>query len=1092
MAYEIPLELQHKEKIVFGLTFVQLAWTLLFGTITLIILTSKGDSTTKYILAVIPATLGVLFVFFDVSKWFNRVLFFLKFRYVDISSEKMQSLINITKIEDKVISSYRDVAILQVTPMNFSIKTDDDQEGIIYGFQKFLNGLDFPVQFVVTTHALNMRDYLNDMYSKVNNKVLFRDFEKFINKNITENHMRNRNFFLIISKSSDLKIQCQVAKERLESIGLRVRRITDKEILTNLYLFFNDVTIWNTCLFNRCISSDLVDAINSIFLDNKYCRSMVVANYPIFNKIEFTDDYLKIYSLVAIIPPNPPDNILDAVSSIMLKDVSVWLINVKDYPIAKEFDFSDMKYKRDSDYKAVNSLMHLIAPNTIRDNVDSLMLNKKYCRIIAAAGYPRIVESGFLDKIISSNDDFDISIHIEPYSIETTMIMLNRELEKQRADLYAEELKKSINPSLEIKYSDTRKVLEEIQKGTEKLFNVSLYINCKANTPDELNLLTKKVEAELNSMMIIPTIPLFRQIQAYKSMIPIAKDELKIKRNVTTKALSAFFPFTSPFLTLEKNGVMLGLNKNKVPYIKDIFALSNANGIILATSGSGKSYFTKLLIARQLLNNTKVIVIDPQSEYLGLVGQCNGELITISRTSETIINPLDLMGHDLIEKRLALMDLFKIMFGELSEIQKSILDRAINETYARKGISINSYKDKTPPILEDLYKVLMQMDKKASSTEKITYRALINRLYMYTKGVFGFLNTQSAINFKNDFVCFNIGDMPKQVKPVVMFLILDYVYMKMKQSKERKLLVIDEAWSLLGHAEEASYIFEIVKTCRKFNMGLLLITQDVADLVNSKAGHAVLANSSYSLLLRQKPAVIDSIVKTFHLSQMEKEYLLTATQGRGILMLDNEHQELEVIASPEEHKIITTNPNEILTKEKEQKEDKTDINVDIDTEIGLYYATSLDIEQKNYLNNHGYEVGNFMPIGKQRQEECWIKKNNIESLDHTFMIHNLKQELEKYTKEIEISVSEKPDILFKNKKGETVAIEVETGLGFRKHKKRIIEKIDRLKIEYKKNIVIVLTNSDYKDSYQSISNDIKILLRTDVPKFYQSLFNNKK
>ena len=297
--------------------------------------------------------------------------------------------------------------------------------------------------------------------------------------------------------------------------------------------------------------------------------------------------------------------------------------------------------------------------------------------------------------------------------------------------------------------------MENLQKGNEKLFNVSLYINCKGKSPEELNFLTKKVEAELNSMMIVPTVPLFRQIPAYKSMIPIAKDDLKIKRNVTTRALSAFFPFTSPFLTLEQNGVMLGLNKNKVPYIKDIFALSNANGIILATSGAGKSYFTKLLISRQLLNNTKVMVIDPQSEYVGLVGQCSGELITISRTSKTIINPLDLMGHEFIEKRLALMDIFKIMFGELSEIQKSILDKAINETYSRKGINVNSYKKKTPPILSDLYKVLMQMDKKASQTEKITYRALINRLYMYTEGVFSFLNRQSSINFENDFVCFN-------------------------------------------------------------------------------------------------------------------------------------------------------------------------------------------------------------------------------------------------------------------------------------------------------------------------------------------------
>ena len=590
--------------------------------------------------------------------------------------------------------------------------------------------------------------------------------------------------------------------------------------------------------------------------------------------------------------------------------------------------------------------------------------------------------------------------------------------------------------------------------------------------------------------MIVPSVPIFRQIPAYKSIMPLAKDELKIKRNVTTRALSAFFPFTSPFLTLDPDGVMLGLNKNKVPYIKNIFALSNANGIILATSGSGKSYFTKLLISRQLLNNTKVIVIDPQSEYVGLVSQCKGELITISRTSKTIINPLDLMRHDFIEKRLALMDLFKIMFGELSEIQKSILDRAINETYAKKGITADSHKGKKPPILSDLYKVLMKMDSKASQTEKITYRALINRLYMYTEGVFGFLDTQSVINFENDFVCFNIGDMPKQVKPVVMFLILDYVYMKMKQSKERKLLVIDEAWSLLGHAEDASYIFEIVKTCRKFNMGLLLITQDVADLVNSKAGHAVLANSSYSLLLRQKPAVIDSVVRTFNLSEMERKYLLTATQGRGILILDNEHQELEVIASPKEHKIITTNPNEEIV-EKSYKDDRVEININLDLNKGIYYGSDIDQEQKNYLLNHGYKVGTFVPIGNTNQKEFWIKYNKTESLDHTFMVYNIKELLEKYTQNVEVNISEKPDLVFKTKNGEDFAIEVETGMGYKKKKKYVIEKFENIKRKYHKNAIIVLTNSDYKGSYQKISSNIPVLLRTEIEQYIWSQFSRR-
>ena len=274
-------------------------------------------------------------------------------------------------------------------------------------------------------------------------------------------------------------------------------------------------------------------------------------------------------------------------------------------------------------------------------------------------------------------------------------------------------------------------------------------------------------------------------------------------------------------------------------------------------------------------------------------------------------------------------------------------------------------------------------------------------------------------------------------------------------------------------------------------MGLLLITQDVADLVNSKAGHAVLANSSYSLLLRQKPAVIDSVVRTFNLSQMEKEYLLTATQGKGILILDNEHQELEVIASPKEHKIITTNPNEEI-KEKEYKDDRIEIKIDLDLDKGLFYGKSLDIEQKNDLRNHNYDIGNFVPIGKTRQEECWVKKNGIESLSHTFLVQNIKQEIEKYTTEIEINISEKPDILFKNKKGETIALEIETGEGYKKHKKRLEEKFDMAKRKYKNNLYIILTDNDYKERYTNNFKEIPILLRTELETFLSRQFNTKK
>jgi hypothetical protein len=319
-----------------------------------------------------------------------------------------------------------------------------------------------------------------------------------------------------------------------------------------------------------------------------------------------------------------------------------------------------------------------------------------------------------------------------------------------------------------------------------------------------------------------------------------------------------------------------------------------------------------------------------------------------------------------------------------------------------------------------------------------------------------------------------------------MFLILDYAYMIMKQREGRKLLVVDEAWSLLSHTEEASYLFEIVKTCRKFNMGLLLITQDVADLVNSNAGHAVLANSSYTFLLRQKPAIIDSVVKTFHLSNPEKEYLLTATQGKGILILDNDHQELSVIASEKEHALITTNPNEATQKPVE--DERPDINITLDAKRGLYYGRNLRFEEKNYLSNLGYKPGMFVPIGKDRQEECWVQENSVEGLEHTFVVQNIKEHLAKYTTDVSVNLSVGADLVFKDRQGRNVAIEVETGKQYQKKRFAFTKKFHELAQQYPR-LYVVLTQVEFKRQYQkTLKKDI--YLRKDVPSLLASIFDH--
>ena len=288
----------------------------------------------------------------------------------------------------------------------------------------------------------------------------------------------------------------------------------------------------------------------------------------------------------------------------------------------------------------------------------------------------------------------------------------------------------------------------------------------------------------------------------------------------------------------------------------------------------------------------------------------------------------------------------------------------------------------------DLLNQLKEMSKTATQVEKETYRSLINRIEMYVTGVFGFLNKQTNLNFNNRFVCFNIGDMPNQVKPVIMFLILDYVYQKMKRDIERKILVVDEAWSLLERTEDEGYIFRIVKTCRKFNLGLLLITQDVGDLVKSDAGKALLNNSEYTLLLRQKPSIIEQIEKTFKLSQQEKDRLLTAKTGEGIIIISNEHSEIKIIASPEEHQVITTNADERLKKER-KKANKviTDFKKPtLDFKKGWFKKKDLEKEQIDDLLKRGYRSSFHIGLEGGQRQEFLLKPRSNESCEHFFVI----------------------------------------------------------------------------------------------------------
>jgi len=1002
--YEIPQQLTYKERIVFGLTFEQLGYALIFTPIIFAIFFKiQANLTVRIILATIPILLVSGFMFFDLLTQIKHWYTWAKTRNLD-TKQKLEKALSLGEIRDNLIhANNKKIAVIKVESINFSIKTRKEKETIGYAFQKLLNSIDFPIQILMTTETLNLDSYLGVLEKKMindNHKKIFDSYQSHMKSLVESDGAMNRNFYVVIPETSDISIQIKLIEDRLHGLNLKTSRMKDKNLgLLALKIFDKD----------------------------EFPKSM--KNYPDFLDIRGRKDIPKI--------------IEGQIEEMTLHEIIERLGNL-------ERGFGD----------------YLLGE--VNELIEKYIHNKSFHKIIYAYGYPRSVENGFLDKLVSCSGNFDFSLHINPHQIEQTLIMLNRELQKQRADLYAAKLKNQLSPSLEIKYQDTMSILANLQKGNEKLFDVSLYINCRADSLKELNLLTRKIESELNSLLIIPRKPTFRMLDGLKSCLPLAKNFLSVNRNITTPALSAFFPFTSSFSKFDESGVWLGLDKNNIPIIKDIFKLSNPNGIVLSQSGGGKSYFCKLLITRYLLNGTKVMVIDPQGEYSALVAHFEGQRIDLSRDSKTIINPLDLMGHGYIEKRLSLMDLMKVMLGDLSDIQKAYIDRAINLTYKKKGITTNPDSwNNVPPILGDLMKVLKEMEIEASTLEKTTINSLASRLDMYVSGVFSFMNRKTNLDFNNNLVCFDIGNLPSQVKPAIMFLVLDYIYMKMKSDLSRKILLIDEAWTLLSKTEEAGYIFEIVKTCRKFNLGLLLINQEVEGLLDSRAGKSVLANSAYTILMKQKPAVIDSICRTFHLSEGERRHLLTSNIGEGLLMMEDDHSELKVIASPAEHKLITTNPDELnLVKSKMKPQKKVDIGIDPNKRF--FHKKGLKKDGIKFLLDEGYQIKKYKSLMTDKMEEFLLQPRHNESLTHLFMVHNISEFLEENGIETKLYTTKKPDIVFEIG-GKKFAIEVETGTVLSKVS-RIKEKLKVLN-EYDRWFFVV-TNKNKVENYKKYGDAV--------------------
>jgi len=572
--------------------------------------------------------------------------------------------------------------------------------------------------------------------------------------------------------------------------------------------------------------------------------------------------------------------------------------------------------------EGVVSIRDLIAPAAMEVTPTLLKLGKKFVRTLFVISYPRYIAVGWFAPIINLSYQLDIAMYFYPVKANIILKQLRNKVGALEAQILSDREKGAPrDPIRETALRDIEKLRDDLTQGTEHFFQFGLYVTLYADSKKDLDKVTEDVESLFGSRLIFTKSVLYQAEQGFNSSLPLGNDELMIGFNMNSSPIASSFPFVSSELTSDE-GVLYGINRhNNSLILFDRFSLQNANTVVFATSGAGKSYTIKLEVLRSMMLGTDIIVIDPEREYKHLSDAVGGTYINISLSSESKINPFDLpraIGEqkpdDVIRGAvITLKGLVKLMIGKLTHQEDSVVDRALLETYAKKDITANSDLAKVEaPIMQDFQEILEGMEGAAD---------LALRLKKYTQGTFaGLLNNPTNVDTKNQLVVFSVRDLEDELRPIAIYTIVNYIWNVVRSELKKRILIIDEAWWLMQNEDSAKFMYALVKRCRKYYLGVTNITQDVNDFLLSPYGQAIVNNSALQLLMRMSPAAIDLVQKTFLLTEGEKYLLLECGVGEGIFFAGDKHAAIKVVASYTEDQLITSDPRQILEIEEAKKE----------------------------------------------------------------------------------------------------------------------------------------------------------------------------
>lgn len=744
--------------------------------------------------------------------------------------------------------------VIEVTAANFPLLSTDEKLAKIYSYVALLNSLSFPIQILIQSKKIDISSYLKLLSleaTKTQNQLLankIKLYGEYVESLVKINSVLDKKFYIIIPYSS-------LEEGAIKAAGNIKKGLAQKQI--------------------RFESASVSLKLKAASLHAQLARLNLHAKT--LNKDELIKLFYSIYSGNSA-------------------EINQQAINIQ------------------------APVVDLIAPSSCEVDFNYIRVGEKFYKTFFVVSYPRFASSNWLSVLIDFSHSLNISMFIYPTLSSDILSDLKRKIAEMEATIASQSEKgKIIDPTVQAALEDGLNLQEELARGIERFFQFSLYITISGDSLTDIADAAKRLESTLSSILIITKTATLQMEDGFKSTIPIGQDRLFITHNMDTTSLASTFPFSSATLTQDK-GIMYGINQqNGSLIVFDRYSLENANEVVLGTSGSGKSYLIKLESMRQFMFGTEVIIIDPEGEYETLAKSLGGEFVSFTPVSPIKINPFDLSGiytegeNELGLKILSLHALLKIVLGQLDPAHDAILDRALMEVYRQKGVTIDpETQKKQPPLMEDLYRVLLGMEDEIS-------RDLTLRLEKFIKGsLSGIFNQQSNFDIKNPFTVFSIKGLEEDLRSISIHIILDFVWTKIRKTQKKRLLIIDEAWYIMKYEDSASFVYGIAKRARKYLLALTTATQDAEDFLATDYGKAVLSNSSIQVLLKQNPTAIDNIAKIFYLSTQEKELLLSANIGEGLFFAGLNHVATKVVAAPFENSIITSSPQELIKLKEER------------------------------------------------------------------------------------------------------------------------------------------------------------------------------